>query len=90
MSTNIKFIAEWLYANPGTSNSAPIRKALCERNGKPWHRGWYCGYFATVGNYWDSHSHRYTHPSLKTCLWYKAEGTGEWVLTERGIELATS
>ena len=47
--SNIKFLASYIFNNPGTTSGA-ARKALCEKNGVPWTtatlmRGQYTTYF---------------------------------------------
>ena len=83
--SNIKFIAKYLFENPG-STSGECRKALCENNGKEWTnstdmRGQYTSYFNSgwIGHNWRNNPcgrywRRHKRPDGKTGYLLTFEG----------------
>jgi hypothetical protein len=76
---NLRFIADYLLRNPG-STMTEVRRALCKFRTTGYHRGMYTAYFAKtyiLGN----------QKSYVDAYWYKQEGG--WYLTLAGYGLAT-
>ena len=76
---NLRFIADYLFRNPG-STMTEVRRALCEFRDKTYTRGQYAQYFAKAYIYGNRKSYVDTY-------WYKREGG--WYLTLAGYGLAT-
>jgi len=73
---NLRFIASYLYENPG-SRYTDILRALCKFRGKKYDRGMYSQYFRSSGPSWMPPGYGATH--------WKKEG-GVWWLDHRGME----
>lgn len=76
--SNLRFIADYMFANPGCT-STEARRALCSHRGKVYHRGMYSDYFSKT---WTKPKD-YVYPDK---YWTKLE-TGGWILTLQGLGL---
>jgi hypothetical protein len=73
---NIQMIVDYLEIN-GPSTAVELRKMLCQRNRKEYHRGYYTWYFHTPSKFnlrVSTSSHR--NPVMKK-YWYK-QVDGKW------------
>tara|TARA_Y100000592_G_scaffold99790_1_gene177231 strand:- start:815 stop:1078 length:264 start_codon:yes stop_codon:yes gene_type:complete len=66
---NLRFIANYLYANPG-SRYTDILRALCEFRGKEYNRGMYCEYFRSSGPKWLRLGYGTTHWKKEAGVWW--------------------
>ena len=76
--SNLRFIADYMFANPGCT-STEVRRALCSHRGKAYHRGMYSDYFSKT---WTKPKD-YIYPDR---YWTKLE-SGGWILTLQGLRL---
>ena len=72
---NLRFIANYLFENPGSRYTHIIR-ALCEYRGKMYNRGMYSEYFRGESPPWKRNGYGATH-------WKKAMGV--WWLRPAGL-----
>ena len=75
---NLRFIANYLYKNPG-SRYTDILRALCKYRGKEYRRGLYNEYFRSGGPWWKTRGYGTTHWKKEMGVWWLLPGGMEHV-----------